>query len=155
MRSPLIAVVLTAFASLSPAVVFAGDQARHPLIGEPPAPMHVRTAGSTTESAWATREHEELVATLVGLRVYDTDENELGDVSAVLFANDGGVDTLLIRMGESSEVAGQDVALPFDLVTTATGGDGRTMIVVATDGEGIAGATRFLGVDEVPLIPGN
>jgi hypothetical protein len=155
MKSPLAAVALTAFACLSPALAFAGDHGRHPLIGEPPAPMHVRTPGPATESAWATRQHEELVATLVGLRVYDADENELGDVSAVLFANDGGVDTLLIRMGESSEVAGQDVALPFDLVTTATGSDGKTMIVVETDGQEIAGAARFIGVDEVPPIPGH
>jgi hypothetical protein len=58
-------------------------------------------------------------------------------------------------MGESSEVAGQDVALPFELVTTTTGSDGKTMIVVATDGDEIAGAARFIGVDEVPPIPGH
>ena len=160
MKSPIAAVALTAFAYLSPAA-FAGDHTRHPLIGEPPAPMHVRTPsdsvfrGPVTESVWATRQQEELVASLVGLRVYDTDQNELGDVTAVLFANGGGVETLLIRMGETSEVAGQDVALPFDLVTTATDSDGTTMIVVETDGEEIAGAARFIGVDDVPPMPGN
>jgi sporulation protein YlmC with PRC-barrel domain len=161
MKSPIAAVALTAFVYLSPAVAFAGDHTPHPLIGEPPAPMHVRTPsdsvfrGPVTESVWATRQQEELVTSLIGLRIYDTDENELGVVTAVLFANDGGVDTLLIRMGEFSKVAGQDVALPFDLVTTATGSDGTTMIVVETDGEEIAGAARFIGVDEVPLIPGD
>jgi sporulation protein YlmC with PRC-barrel domain len=162
MKSPMAVIAVTTFVCLSPAVAFAGDHERHPLIGEPPAPMHVRTPssdaalrGPVTESVWATRQQEELVASLVGLRVYDTDQNELGDVTAVLFTNGGGVETLLIRMGESSEVAGQDVALPFDLVTTATGSDGTTMIVVETDGEEIAGAATFIGVDEVPPMPGH
>jgi hypothetical protein len=162
MKSPMAVIAVATFVCLSPAVAFAGDHERHPLIGEPPAPMHVRTPSSDAafrdpvpESVWATRQHEELVASLVGLRVYDGDENRLGDVTAVLFANDGGIDTLLIRMGEASAVAGQDVALPFDLVTTATGSDGTTMIVVEADGEEIAGAARFVGVDEVPPMPGH
>jgi hypothetical protein len=161
MKSPMAFFALTTFVCLSPAVAFAGDHDRHPLIGEPPAPMHVRTPspdaalrGPVTESVWATRQQEELVASLVGLRVYDGDENQLGDVTAVLFANDGGVETLLIRMGKASAVAGQDVALPFDLITTATDSDGTTMIVVEADGEEIAGAATFVGVDEVPPMPG-
>ncbi len=75
-------------------------------------------------------------------------------MTAVLFAGDGGVDTLLIRMGEASAVAGQDVALPIDLATTATGSDGTPMIVVETNGDEIAGAARFVGVDEVPPLSG-
>jgi sporulation protein YlmC with PRC-barrel domain len=161
MKSPLTAVALTVFACISPALAFGGDHERHPLIGEAPAPMQMQTPSSdaasrdpVTESVRATRQ-EELVASLVGLRVYDGDENQLGEVTAVLFANDGGVDTLLIRMDETSAVAGHDVALPFDLVTTATGSDGTTVIVVETDGEEIAGAARFVRVDDGPPMPGH
>jgi sporulation protein YlmC with PRC-barrel domain len=157
MKSPTVVIAVTTFVCLSPAVAFAGDRERHPLIGEPPAPIHVRPPsampGPATQAVWMTRQKEELVASLVGVKVYDTDEVQIGDVTAVLFTSDGGVDTLLIRMGESSAIAGQDVALPFDLVTTATRSDGTTMIVVDTDGEEIAGAARFVDVEKVPPTP--
>jgi hypothetical protein len=154
MRSPLTAVALAALLCLPTAAAHADESDRHPLVGEPPArvrlinPTDRATAGQPSLQAT-------LEASLTGLPVYDRDQNEVGDVTAVLFAGDGTVDTLLIRMGESSEVAGQDVALPFELVTTTTGSDGKTMIVVATDGDEIAGAARFIGVDEVPPIPGH
>jgi hypothetical protein len=125
----------------------------HPLIGEPPAPVRSSDPTDRTTAGQPSLQAT-LEASLMGMPVYDADRNELGDVAAVLFAGDGTADTLLVRMRAPSEVAGQDVALPFDLVTTATGSDGRTMIVVATDGEEILGAARFIGGDGVPLIPG-
>ncbi len=159
MRSPMAAIAATTLVCLSPAVAFAGDHERHPLIGEPPTPTHVETPsdsaspGPVTGSVWTTRQKEELFASLVGLKVYDMGEVQIGDVTAVLLAGDGGINTLIIRLGEASAVAGQDVALPFDLVTAATRSDGTTMIVVEADGDEIAGAARFVGVDEVPPIP--
>jgi sporulation protein YlmC with PRC-barrel domain len=147
MKTLTIAAALAALA-LSPAIADSTlpevTDSGHPLIGEPPAPVRLSDptdrAAAGQPSLQATLE-----ASLMGMPVYDSDSNELGDVAAVLFAGDGTVDTLLVRMRAPSEVAGQKVALPFDLVTTTTGSDGRTMIVVATDGEEIHGAARFIG----------
>jgi hypothetical protein len=144
MRSPLAAVFLTAFACLFSPVALAGDHEPHPLVGEPPAPMHWPTASGDAASP-----HHKLATLLVGLPVYDVEQTEVGQVMAVLFAGDGAVDMLIVRIADGAK----DVALPFDAVATTADRDGQGTIVIDMPAEEIASAPRFDGVEEISPTP--
>jgi sporulation protein YlmC with PRC-barrel domain len=132
-RSGLI--VAAAAASLMSSAAFA--QTAQPKAG-PTATTVTSTTTTVTATSWMTQEAagQWRISKLIGLNVYNNDNEKIGDISELIADRSGKLDAVVVGAGGFLGIGERDVAIPYSQITWIYAPVGPSRTAPATTGAG-------------------
>jgi hypothetical protein len=129
-----------------------GDQMKSQDQVQTPAPAEDTTAAAAAEPAekfLTTQADEEMLASsLIGSSVYNSADENLGDINDILFNKDGSVKAVVIGVGGFLGIGEKNVAIAFSTLEQATDADGNVKFVLAASKEELDAAPAFVTLAE-------
>jgi hypothetical protein len=122
-----------------------GDSAETPAATpEQAAPPAAATADSqfiTTQSA-----QQQLASAWIGKSVYNTSDENLGDINDMLIGANGQIEGVVLGVGGFLGLGQKNVAVPFDAVTANTDADGRVKLTANLTKDQLDAAPDFMSL---------
>jgi hypothetical protein len=137
----------------------ATETAQEPAVEEEPEAEAAETeepAGEETEMVAESGEkfigeqgdNSILASELVGLTVYNTADEALGDINDIAWAEDGGIEAVVIGVGGFLGIGEKQVAVAFDAFNMSTDENGDRRIVLDATSDELAAAPDFVTAAE-------
>src|ERR1700719_3908670 len=128
-------IVAAAAASLMSSAAFA--QTSQPKAG-PTATTVTSTTTTVTATSWMTQEAagQWRISKLIGLNVYNNDNEKIGDISELITDRSGKLDAVVVGAGGFLGIGERDVAIPYSQIGWIYEPVGPSRIAPATTGAG-------------------
>jgi sporulation protein YlmC with PRC-barrel domain len=107
----------------------------------PPAAVAADSQFITTQTA-----QQQLASAWIGKTVYNTADENLGDVNDILIGANGQVDGIVLGVGGFLGMGEKNVAVPFNAVTANTDADGRVKLTVNLTKDQLDAAPDFVSL---------
>jgi sporulation protein YlmC with PRC-barrel domain len=93
---------------------------------------------------------EELLASeLIGATVYDSADENLGSISDVVLAKEGGVEAVVIGVGGFLGIGAKNVAVSFDQIEQSTDAEGNLKLILNASKEELDAAPQYKTLAEM------
>jgi hypothetical protein len=93
---------------------------------------------------------EELLASdLIGATVYNSSDENLGSISDLVFAKEGGVEAAVLGVGGFLGIGAKNVAISFDQIEQTTDADGNLKLILNASKEELDAAPQYKTVAEM------
>jgi hypothetical protein len=107
----------------------------------PPAAVASDSQFITSQTA-----QQQLASAWIGKSVYNTADENLGDVNDILIGANGQVDAVVLGVGGFLGMGEKSVAVPFDAVTANTDADGRVKLTANLTKDQLDAAPDFVSL---------
>ncbi len=91
-------------------------------------------------------EDQVLASALMGATVYNSNNENLGDINDIVFSKDGGIDAVVIGVGGFLGIGEKNVAVSYDLIQTTTADDGSVKLSLNLTSDELNTAPSFVTV---------
>jgi sporulation protein YlmC with PRC-barrel domain len=88
-------------------------------------------------------QEEVLASELIGATVYDPADENLGSISDIVFAKEGGVEAVVIGVGGFLGIGAKNVAVSFDQIEESTDADGNLKLILNASKEELDAAPEY------------
>jgi sporulation protein YlmC with PRC-barrel domain len=122
-----------------------GDSAETPAASPEKATPPAAVAGDTQFISTQTAQ-QQLASAWIGKSVYNTADENLGDINDILIGSTGQVDGVVLGVGGFLGMGEKNVAVPFNAVTANTDADGRVKLTVNLTKDQLDAAPDFVSL---------
>src|SRR5581483_3243754 len=141
----------------------ASDQSAAPLPNaEPTAPATAETPAATNPAKppaavaaapgsfiGQQAAEEQLASNWIGQSIYNSADENLGDVNDLVIGKDGKVDAIVIGVGGFLGIGEKNVAVPFGAITVSTDANGKLKLMLQATKEQLDAAPEFMTLAEL------
>lgn len=124
--------------------LMAPDAAEAPMTGDAPV-----VAGENRMFLDRQNDNEDLASSWIGETIYNGNDESLGDVNDLLFAENGEVGAVIVGVGGFLGIGEKDVAVPFAALDPRTDEDGDITLYLQATAEQLEAAPEFLTLAEI------